>query len=695
MNMTMDWRPFRERQRVNRRNAPFDLMKFELGKACVELEKEKGLSLPVFRARALRKALNALPKNVSPDALLCGEVEWLSSERPPEAGSQVVYEAVCKANRGGRSFVAGYDHAVPNYPELLRTGIGGFLARVEASKAVRGRTAGELANLEGMEICLQALSEFILGYADAAGDAGREEMKKRLVHIATRPPESFYDAVQLIWLVHIALTCEGRGANGLGHLDLWLNPFYETDLEKGEISREAALNLLCHLWSLVEGLHSITNICIGGQKADGSDGVNEVTYLCLEATGLVASPSTNLSARFHDGAPERYHRACAEVIISGIGFPAIFNDHPYTSFLVNKIGISPADARTFVPVGCIEPTIPGRQQPWGDSRFNTPLCLLQALDDMPPGGPADFDELFTRFASRLHERVEAHVKHINRVIEAMPPAEFPDPFLSALTSDCIGRAKDINDGGAEFRRFHGLGFMGLGTMTDSFAAIKTLVIEQRKVPFERLRKALNADFAGEEPLRQMLLNEAPKYGNAIPEVDAIAARIVECVGRECVKHFTCDGGRFVPGCAANIQNISYGKQVGATPDGRKAWTPLSDAASPYYGRDRNGPTAFIGSVSTPDYNHLNRSVVNMRFDPACFRGEEGITRFTAFTKAFVAKRIQELQFNFNDSATLEKAMEHPEDYENLVVRVSGFSAYFTRLDREVQKDIMRRRAHVI
>jgi len=221
------------------------------------------------------------------------------------------------------------------------------------------------------------------------------------------------------------------------------------------------------------------------------------------------------------------------------------------------------------------------------------------------------------------------------------------------------------------------------------------VFEERRVSYADLVAALRNDFAGAEPLRQLLLHRAPKYGNDDPYVDQIAARVVSWTAGECLKHRIVGGGRFLAALAANIQNITAGRQVGATPDGRRAFTPLSDAASPYFGRDENGPTAFLKSVAVPDYGRvLAGSVINMRFDPEPFWDDAGAQRFLAFTRYFVAQRIPELQFNFTSNETLLAARRDPETYRSLVVRVSGFSARFVELAPEVQDDILRRRSHV-
>jgi formate C-acetyltransferase len=305
-----------------------------------------------------------------------------------------------------------------------------------------------------------------------------------------------------------------------------------------------------------------------------------------------------------------------------------------------------------------------------------------------------YERLVALFQAEVARGLEAHAARVNAYVAQFPAGRFPDPFLSALTQQCIERGRDVNDGGAEVPRFHGICMMGLATVADSLSAVKKLVFEECRVEYAALLGAMEDDFAGAEGLRQMLLHRAPKYGNHDPYVDQIAADVVQWTAEECLKHRMSGGGRFVAAMAANVQNIDAGREVGATPDGRRASSPLSDAASPYFGRDRNGPTAFLGSVATPDYHRvLTGSVINMRFDPDHFQDEAGARRFLVFTRHFLDQRIPELQFNFTKNETLRAAQEEPEKYRDLVVRVSGFSARFVELAPEVQADIMRRRAH--
>lgn len=645
----------------------------------------------VVWAQAFAQVLDNIDLHTYPGELILGSRVGFKAARLPDGVSEADFQAAVEAHgaRSRRDFWAGWDHTLADYPTLLTAGIGGLLARIEESRRLHGASE-EQEVLEGMRITLEGLSRFILRHAPLATDP---EISAQLKWISRQPPRTFQEALQLVWLTQMAFVSDGRCANALGRMDQYLFRFYEADLAAGRLDPERALDLLCTVWAHIEELGEITNICIGGLRPDGHDATNALSYLCIEATKRVQSPCTNLSARFHDDSPAAFHRAAFDCIRTGVGFPAIYNDQVLIPGLV-EAGIPVEVARDHCMVGCIETMLAGRQQAWSDSRFNTPLYVLTALRRLAGEPVQSWERFKALFIEEVEAGLTAHVAEVNSHIAKFPVARFPDPFLSAMTRDCIGRARDINNGGAEFPRFHGVCVMGLATVVDSLAAVKKLVIEEKLVSLPELQAALAVNFEGHEPLRQMLINKVPKYGNAESYVDDLSVWVVSMTADACLTHRTVDGGLFVSAMAADVSNIYAGKEVGATPDGRYAGTPISDAASPYYGRDTHGPTAFLHSVSRPDYrNVLTGSVINMKFEPEFFHDESGATRFGAITRFFVKNRIPQLQFNFTGTNTLLDARLHPENYGDLVVRVSGFSAYFTRLPPEIQEDIILRKSH--
>ena len=639
----------------------------------------------IRRARSIRFMFEHLPLTLHPEQEFFGGAETFRRNALPEEISETEYRTAVEAFSrctGLRNFATGVSHTTADYETLLREGIGGCLRRAEAAES-RFQTPDSKA----MTIVLRALSGFCLRAAEHFRSDGRADAAARLEAIALRPPETFDEGIQLVWLVFVLLEADGsRGHNALARIDQYLYSLYC----KSRPSEEVALNRLCHLWTKIEGFHEVTNICIGGVKPDGSDAANELSYLMLKATGMVHSASTNLSARLHPGSGDDFLFACVEQIRSGIGFPAVFNDANNIPMLTN-LGIPLEAARDYALFGCVEPLIPGRQPAWSDGRFNLPECFLKTCARLKEFG--SFAELLEAFGQEMRRDMAVYAETYNRGLRNQPPDRFPDPFLSALTRDCIGRGRDLNDGGAEFPRLHGVGMMGLGTLADSLSAIRKLVFEEKTLSPERLLAGLKNNFADDPGLRLMLLNRAPKYGNNDDFCDEIAAGVVRLCGEVCREFRTADGGYFLSCMASNIQNIPAGATLGATPDGRLAGEPLSDAASPCGGRDVHGPTAFVNSIVRPDYTGQACTVVNMRFLPEMFRDEAGRRNMLAILRRFLEGGGQEMQFNVTDNAQLEDAMKNPERYADLIVRISGFSAFFTRLAPSVQRDIIRRTAH--
>ncbi len=579
-----------------------------------------------------------------------------------------------------RSFTVGANHTVPDYRGIVEKGLGDFIQRAEAEFR-----ADPTPYRESMLISLKAVSDY-LRRAAVFCRSFNPECARRLEKVATDRPETFAEAIQLVMTIQDFLLVDNGNHNALGRLDQYLYPVYAVD----KAGQKTALDALCYLMSVVGHYGEITNIAIGGVSSDGSNAENELSFLILEAVGLVKSPSTNLSARLHGGSTDAFLRACVKLISTGIGFPAVFNDHVNIPMLVST-GIPIEAARDYALVGCVETLVPGRQVPWSDGRFNMPEIFCAVMKRLVTF--STYQELWAELVKLFSEGVYNYHTYYCARLEAFPPHDYPMPLLSALTTDCLARGLDVNGGGAEFPRFHGLGMMGLGTLTDSLAVIKKLVFEEKRISASALVEALAANFEGHEELRQVCINHAPKYGNDNAYVDDIAAEIVEIVGQLTAKQPLPDGGRIMSCIASNVQNVSAGAGTPATPDGRLAGTPLSDAASPSCGQDREGPTAFVNSIVKPDYSQSNCTVVNMRFTPDLFKGEKGIACMVSLLRRFVKGGGHEMQFNVTDNGVLEQAMANPAAYGNLIVRVSGFSDYFVNLAPEVQRDILRRQVH--
>ncbi len=636
------------------------------------------------RAHAVAYMLEHLPLSLSPDQEFFGGTETFKTVTLPSEITLEEYEeclACYKAQTGLRTFREGADHVAIDNERLIREGLPGFIARAEAGCREHGTS-----DAQAMLVVLLGLKRFFERAAEAC-QSERPEVAQRLINLTKNKPETFEEGLQLIWLLFVLVEADGpRHHNALARIDQYLIDLYY----KSAPGRERALECLCQIWSKVEGFHEVTNICIGGVKPDGTDAVNELSFLVLEATKLVQSASTNLSARLSSESSDEFVLACVDLISTGIGFPAIFNDNVNIKMLTN-LGFPVEAARDYALFGCVEPLVAGRQVAWSDGRFSMPESFLKAVMRLEEFD--SYEELWAAFASEMHQDMIVYADSYNRALEAMPSTKFPDPLLSALVRDCLGRGRDINDGGAEFPRFHGVGMMGIATITDGLAAIKKLVFEERRILAADLVAALKGNFDTYEELQATLLNCAPKYGNDDEYCDNIAQEVVKLCAEVCLEQSVSGGGFLLSCMASNISNIPAGAALGATPDGRLAGFPISDAASPVGGRDHLGPTAFINSIVKPDYTGQACTVVNMRFQPEFFKSEAGQRNMLALLRGFIAGGGQEIQFNVTGQEILVAAQKEPEKYADLLIRVSGFSAYFVRLEREVQNDILRRTIH--
>ncbi len=681
------------------------------------LEASAGLPMAVRRARALEAVLDGMALCLCPEECLAGSLAGvlapaLPAEWSPEAADR--WRTVDREN-GERTFLTGFDHCAVDYAGLLRVGLGGLVAQVDRSLATHAG-AREQGFLQGVRIALGAAQRFALRWAaeceqaaDAAPGAGlRLRMAADLRHVSGEPPETFQQAVQLVWLIHLIFALEGRGAMAFGRLDQYLWPTYARAVARGE--QGAARDTLRCLWAKLEEpliRNPVQNIAIGGVRPDGADATNALSLLILDVTREMGTPNSNLSARIHAGTPQRFLEACCEVIKTGIGFPALFNDEVLVP-AVTDLGVPLEVARDLAFVGCIETFLPGRMPPWSDSRVNLLMAVDRALRDGVDGltgqrrGPATgsaaelatFDTFLAAYRRQLAYMVAQHCEAIGARQAGVPAQDYPSPFLSAFIGDCIARGRDVNDGGAEYGAWHGPAGMGLASAADALAAIRMLVYDREAITLEQLVAALDADFAGQEPLRQRLLHQAPKYGNDDPYVDALAATVAQAFCAEVLARRLPCGGRFVPLLAANVANIAAGKEVGATPDGRRAGEPVSDAASPTFGRDERGPTAVISSLTQVDYRPVvGGSVVNVKFAPGTLAGPEGTALLRWLVTTYFARGGMQLQCNVTGRETLEAARLAPQEYRDLVVRVSGFSALYVTLSDAVQRDILARTEH--
>ncbi len=678
-------------------------------------QKDFTASSTTMRAHATAALFTETRAHVYCNDLIAGSIRPLWVDADPGV---LNYAATVCGNFDERNFGTNSDHFSPDYRRIVNGGIPGLLAEIAASEVAHTGEPQHIEYLEAMRICVEGFRRMVLGYADAAETAAAEEADADVVEnlqfvasncraIADRAPETFAEGLQLVWLCHTAFNYEGRYAMALGRVDQYLYPLFVRDLAAGRLTHERAVELLenafIKIWEkyTLYGGDDVVNICIGGTSPDGSCDVNELSYCVLEAVDGCHVPGPNLSARVSANAPDEFLDACLRVIGTGLGYPALMNDVINMAAL-DRMGYDHADVCDYTMVGCIENFITGMQPPWSDGRFDTPRFfeylfnrgrgILHPSIGVDTGDISEIDsmeELLHRLEIQLAHGAEEYVLFFRNNNDRINPARYRQPFLSVFCRDCIGRALDMGEGGCVYPSVHGAALMGVGTMADSLAAIEQVVFVDHAATLAEIGDALRADFVGYEMLREQLL-AAPKYGNNHPMPDRYAVWFVDYLADQFDRFRTRDGGAIYVAMAANTSNIWAGKTIAATPDGRRAGEPLSDAASPTYGRDTRGATSTINSVTKPDYTRVAcGTVINQKFSPSMF--EDGKReKLLTLIKTYFRKGGQEMQINATSREVLADAMEHPENYPNLVVRVSGFSALYVTLARDVQLDILNR-----
>lgn len=657
-------------------------------------------------------ALFTLPKaHIYRNDLIVGSIRPLFAVASEE---EKKYAANVVKSYGDRTFANNADHFSPDYERIVREGLPGLLEEILLSE--RKHKGDEKAEkyLAAMKRTVLGLKGMIENYRDAAKSEREGFDEKRLAFIyknceaiLSHAPRHFAEGLQLIWFCHQSFVYEGRAAMALGRIDQYLYPLYRKDIDAGNLTDAFALELLENVFIKIYEHHvyrggdDVNNICIGGTSAAGKCEVNELSYLVLKAVKNCNIPGPNLSARISADTPDSFLDQCLQVIGTGLGYPALMNDSVNIAAL-KEYGYEEKDVYNYSMVGCIENFITGKQPPWSDGRFDTPRFFEYlfnrgrgiyhpslGVDTGDVEEITSMQEFMSRFETQLAHGADEYMMFFQNENTRYNPEEYIQPYLSCFCEDCIGRAKDINCGGSKYPSVHGAALMGVGTVSDSLAAIEKVIFIDKEATLTELRDAILHNFEGYEGLQKKLL-AAPKYGNNDPFADKYAVWFVDYMSELFRKFRTHDGGGVYIAMAANISNIYAGKEIAATPDGRKAGEPLSDAASPSYGRDVLGATATINSITKPDYRKVAcGTVINQKFSPSMF-GDEKRKKLLALIKVYFKKGGQEMQINATSREVLMDAMDHPEKYPSLVVRVSGFSALYISLAREVQEDILHR-----
>jgi formate C-acetyltransferase len=541
-------------------------------------------------------------------------------------------------------------------------------------------------------------------------------------HVPAHAPRDFWEALQAYWFTHLGVISELNTWDSFcpGRLDQHLYPFYEKGLADGTLTRDRAKELLECFWvkfnnqpappkvgvtAAESGTYTdFANINNGGLKVDGSDGVNELTYLILEVVDemRLLQPSSNL--QLSKKSPERFLKRGIEIIRKGWGQPSIFNADLVVEELLRQ-GKSIEDARSGGTSGCVETGSFGKEAYILTGYFNLTKVLEITLNNgldprtgkrigLETGNPrnfSSFDDLFAAYRKQLHRFIEIKVRG-NNIIERIYAKYMPAPFLSLLIEDCIAKGKDYNDGGPRYNTTYIMG-VGPGSCTDSLAAIRYHVFDRKDVTMAELLEALEANFEGHERTMQLLLNKTPKYGNDDEYADALLTDLFNTFYDEVNGRKNTKGGSYRVNYLSTTCHVYFGSVTGATPDGRKAYEPLSDGISPVQGADRRGPTAVLKSAARMDHARTGGTLLNQKFTPQLLEGEEGIDRLAHLVRSYFRLDGHHIQFNVVSADTLRAAQESPEKYRDLIVRVAGYSDYFCDLTTALQNEIIARTEH--
>jgi len=629
--------------------------------------------------------------------------------------------------------IGGIGHMLVNHQRVLAQGL---LTVIEEARARKQKAQDEAQRdfYEASETAGQAVISWANRHADeaarlaaAATDPRRDELltiAEACRRVPAHPPRTFQEALQSVLFMHHAVQIESwESAISIGRMDRFLYPAYEADIEAGRLSRDRALELLAcfyiklsHSIPLFDadvtlafsGLTNFANTVIGGVDGEGRDTTNELSYVMLEAMKRVRTPQPNFGVRLHRQAPQEFRDAVAQAVADGIGNLQLFNDEVVIASLTNR-GVPLREARDYGIIGCVEQAVPGKSFTSSDAALlNLPLCLELALNNgrgrlfsdqlgLPTGDPRGFtriEDVIGAYRAQVEYLVGRMVEGLEGLAQAHAERR-PVPLASSLTDDCPTRGLDLTAGGARYN-FTGVQGVGVATVGDSLAAIDWLVFDQKRVTMDQLLAALDADFEGQEELRQMLLNKAPKYGNDDDRADGFARLAAEIYCRAVEKHRSFRGGWYSPGLYSVTTHVAFGLMIGATPDGRHAGQPLSQGISPAHGRDRCGPTAALKSAAKLDHTLASNGLTLIQMLSLGASAREHATEVLGgLLEGYFSLGGQQLQWNLVDRATLIAAQQDPEAYRGLVVRVAGYSALFTDLNRVVQDELIARTEHTV
>ena len=641
------------------------------------------------------------------------------------------------------NITSGDAHIAVNYKKVLEYGLKDYKERaqrkMEELDLTEHRNLNKYYFYRAILIVIDAVQKFSNRYADLASQLAENEqnqvrrkelleMSRILKKVPYLPAESFYEAVQSLWIIHLCLQIESNGHSlSYGRMDQYLFEYYKRDIETRNITEQQACELLTNLWLKTFTINKIRswshtrfsagsplyqNVTIGGQTIEKKDAVNHLTYLILRSVAQTKLPQPNLTVRYHKGLDDRFMKECIELVRLGMGMPAFNNDEIIIPSFLEK-GVKEEDAYNYSAIGCVEVAVPGK---WGYrctgmSFLNFPKSLLIALNDGidPQSGSkicdgtghfkdmTSFDDVMHAWENIIRELTRQSVI-IDNCCDTVLERDTADILCSCLVDNCIDRGLTLKEGGAVYDFISDLQ-VGIANLGDSLAAIRKCVFEDRSISTQELWNALQNDFSGQEGKRvQHLLLDAPKYGNDDDDVDELLRDAYNIYIDELSKYHNTRfgrgpiGGIYYAGTSSISANVPQGAGTTATPDGRKAGEPLAEGCSPSHAMDQNGPTAVFRSVSKLPTNKITGGVLlNQKLTPHMLSKEENRIKLIALIRTFF-NRLHgfHVQYNVVSRETLLDAQKRPEHYRDLIVRVAGYSAFFGDLSKRTQDDIIER-----
>lgn len=693
-----------------------------------------GESSIIRKAQALKLQLEKMPVYIQNDELIVGgrtvfdfpryltEKEKKDSIPLEKEGYDYIFDRVynhCQDERGWGSI----EGICPGHRNVLTKGMTGI--RREA--LTRMHNAGSLPKVNkdfwrAVVIVCDAVCVFAQRHADEArrisfrtNDPVRKKALEEIAAICARvpaqPPATFREALQAIWFIHMTAWLEGHYIIPLGRFDSYVYPYYQADCEAGRLTPESALELIECLWIKLNCDSDMTHtgikgdtgqtMTLGGLNSAGRDSTNEVSYLCLQASRTLRKSEPQLCVRVHPGTSERFLKESLGLVRDGLGMPIFCNDDAIVPALV-KDGYARPDALDYSLGGCWEITVAGKANDRTNSgrvnflralewTLNNGRCFRTGKRDGMTITTADKIRTFNMLKNILKRQVAFYVK---RIVDSCEKARFSfAPFLSATMDDCLKKGRDISSGGAEYNNT-GILCSGIANTADALVVIEKLVYRDRLLSLKDLLDMLLKNYEGREDLRQVILNRFPRFGNDDDSVDLIAKELAEYFIREVKRYANKRGGRFRPMLASSSDFVSSVKTLGASADGRRQDNPFGSNFSAAPGKDRSGPTALMLSAAKTNQRRASMGVViDIRFHPTAVRGEKGLSDMISLIRTYFRLSGLQIQFNVVDDKILKEAQKNPRDYQDLMVRVYGFSTLFVSLEKDMQNQIITRTAH--